>query len=108
MSDLLPRQRPNLSLSLKYSRTSARYGGWRCTRLHTPLAIIVSSTLVRSNDLTIINLGRLKFAGSAHESRDDNACLLLGFERDKVDALLAAFKRHGLKRAEIERYEPPK
>jgi len=59
---------------------------------------------IKAAGAAIINLGRLKYGGAAGTSRDDTACCLLGFTRDQVDALVAALKRHGLGRAELDRY----
>jgi hypothetical protein len=52
----------------------------------------------------LINLGRLKFGNATSTCRDDAACFVLEFDNETVDALLAAFHRHGIHKAKVDRY----
>jgi DNA N-6-adenine-methyltransferase (Dam) len=56
------------------------------------------------NGAALINMGRLKFGGASSTSRDYTACFVVGYNNVKVDALLAAFHRHGIPKAKIDRY----
>jgi len=75
---------------------------------NVPRAIVVlpykssqSLDKLKAAGAVIVNLGRLKYGGATSTSRDDTGCFLLGFKKAQVDALVASFKVHGVRRADV-------
>ena len=75
---------------------------------NVPRAIVVlpykssqSLDKLKTAGAAIINLGRLKYGGATSTSRDDTGCFLLGFRKAQVDALVASFKAHGVRRSDV-------
>ena len=78
-----------------------------CRNAHRAILIVPNKRSqafdVLADKAAIINLGLLAFGDMKTPYPLDVVCMLFGFDDETLDALLAAFPRHGIERAKIYR-----